>query len=685
MRRLGVILSIMVAGLVAVASASAAEREGRAKPQADPLFVPGELVVQFREGVTAPARGAALAPRSARVVQSLGAPGLTLVRLPRGASVLEAAAALSRDLRVVVAEPNYLYQLSAVPPPNDTDFTELWGLDQPSDADIDALEAWDTTTGSSSILVAVVDSGVAYDHPDLAGNMWTGPSVPPGDIHGHDFVDEDNDPLDFNGHGTHVAGTIGAVGNNMVGVTGVNWDVSIMAVRAADSDGSLTNADINQALTYACANGAHIVNGSFGGSGRSQTQANIFKSAACRNTLFLFAAGNENALLTGDTLPARSYPCEYHRAAPQGFSVPNIVCVGATTHTDTRSPFSNRGPAAVHLGAPGGTGNGVAPDILSTWPGWVEVFSDDFEADFAAWTQRDGTGAWQRTNELSVSGLWSMTDSPGADYLADQDTTIGNLNAIDLTGRDGCGVEYALDLLIRDVVGNVVFDWFSVDAAPSATGPWTELNFYFGAGSGLVAEDLSSYDGAPVFLRFHVVSDDVEHDDGAHVDDVVVRCLDPLGFGYESIPGTSMATPHVAGVAALLLAANPELTVAKLKNDILKGVDRKTALATHFSTGGRLNADKSIDLALDVTPPNPITPARPAASTRARRATFRFRSTEAGSTLRCRHMNGAWLPCTSPKLYANLKPGLHKFSVRATDRALNVDPTPAVDTWRIRR
>jgi hypothetical protein len=103
------------------------------------------------------------------------------------------------------------------------------------------------------------------------------------------------------------------------------------------------------------------------------------------------------------------------------------------------------------------------------------------------------------------------------------------------------------------------------------------------------------------------------------------------------------------------------------------------------STGGRLNAKRSMDVALDVSPPNTIINGRPRASTTSRRATFRFRSNEAGSTFQCRHMNGAWLSCRSPKLYTGLAPGLHRFRVRAIDRSLNVDPTAAMDTWRIRR
>ena len=125
------------------------------------------------------------------------------------------------------------------------------------------------------MIVAVIDSGVAYDHPDLNGNIWVNNDPPGGgdddgngfanDTNGWDFVQNDNTPLDYNGHGTHVAGTIGAEGNNATGIAGVNWDVQIMPVRAADAYGSLTNADLVAAINYACANGANIVNGSFGG------------------------------------------------------------------------------------------------------------------------------------------------------------------------------------------------------------------------------------------------------------------------------------------------------------------------------------------------------------------------------------------------------------------------------------
>ena len=211
-----------------------------ARAQSRASYVPGELLVRFRSGTTASERSASLAVEGARPAGGLGVPGLALVKIPAGASVDTVGAELEQDPSVIYAEPNYVRRYSVVP--NDPMFDQLYALSQPSDSDIDAPEAWDTTTGSSGVVVAVIDSGVSYRHPDLDGNIWTNDDPPGGgdddgngfvdDIHGWDFVQDDATPLDLVGHGTHVAGTIGAEGNNGTGVVGVNWDVSIMPVRA---------------------------------------------------------------------------------------------------------------------------------------------------------------------------------------------------------------------------------------------------------------------------------------------------------------------------------------------------------------------------------------------------------------------------------------------------------------------
>jgi subtilisin family serine protease len=345
MRALGAALSILaVLGFPgAVTPSHASQPSG---------FVAGELLVRFAPTTASNARADILADLDATIVQRLPVSGLVRVRLAPGTSVAEAAADFERRAGVRYAEPNHLYHLAATP--NDPQFASLWAM-----AKIDAPGAWDVRTDSNSVTVAVVDSGIDYDHPDLQANIWQNDDPVNGvdndangrvdDLRGWDFGSGDNDPLDEHGHGTHVAGTVGARGNNAVGVTGVSWQVKLMPLKVSDDSGGLYESAIVQAFQYACANGAKVINGSFGGYG-AFPQAMFDAINACPGALFVFAAGNENN--NNDVNP--SWPCSLGSA--------NIVCVAATGVTDERATFSNYGLNSVDVGAPG-------TSILSSVPG----------------------------------------------------------------------------------------------------------------------------------------------------------------------------------------------------------------------------------------------------------------------------------------------------------------------------
>jgi subtilisin family serine protease len=310
-------------------------------------YAPHELLIRFEQSTTRAERNDVLARLGARVLERSTNLGLVRVRLGAATSVETTARVLERRADVRWAEPNHLYKPTATPDdPKYLDNT-LWGLNK-----IHAPEAWDLTTGSAGVTVAVVDSGVDYTHPDLAANIWANPGEVGGDgldndangyvddVRGWNFaggVNPARDPMDTQGHGTHVAGTIGAVGNNTVGVTGVNWNVKVMPVRAGDQ--FLSDFDIAQAFDYACANGAKVVNGSFGGPDQSDVILDAVNR--CPGALFVFAAGNDAN--DNDAFPA--YPCSDF--------ADNILCVAATAPNDTRAFFSNYGATTVDVGAPG--------------------------------------------------------------------------------------------------------------------------------------------------------------------------------------------------------------------------------------------------------------------------------------------------------------------------------------------
>ena len=269
------------------------------------------------------------------------------------------------DSRVEYIEPNYPVFATAVPV--DDRFGELWGLKNTGQsagrvgADISVVEAWDITQGSRDVVVAVIDSGIDYRHPDLRNNMWRNVDEVPDngidddsngfvdDYFGYDFANGDGNPLDDDGHGTHTAGTIGAEGNNSLGVVGVSQKVSLMAVKFLGQNRGTTVDAIN-AIYYAVDNGADILSNSWGGGGYSNALKEAIEYANSRGVLFIAAAGNDAN--NNDQYP--TYPASYN--------VENVISVANTDRRDGRAYRSNYGRTTVDLGAPG-------TDILSTLPG----------------------------------------------------------------------------------------------------------------------------------------------------------------------------------------------------------------------------------------------------------------------------------------------------------------------------
>lgn len=310
-------------------------------------YVPGELLVKYRASARTAALEDSRRTRGVSTLHTFKAIRVRHLKLPEGMTVKEALKIYQDDPDIEYAEPNYVRRASLVP--NDPDFGELWGLQN-----VDATAAWDTQTGSSTVVVAVLDTGADWDHEDLSANIWNNDDEAENgadsdgngytdDIRGWDFVNNDNDPDDDHSgtyHGTHVSGTIGAVGDNKVGVTGVNWSVSIMPLKILDAMGDGFVSDEIDAINYAVANGVNIINATFSGGSYSQSEHDAVNSARAAGVLFVAAAGNDGQD-NGD-IPA--YPASY--------DLDNVIAVAATDQNDTMAWFSNYGATSVDVAAP---------------------------------------------------------------------------------------------------------------------------------------------------------------------------------------------------------------------------------------------------------------------------------------------------------------------------------------------
>ncbi len=268
---------------------------------------------------------------------------MQVVKVANGENIADVIAEYKNNPNVLYATPNY--KISLFSTPNDPSYSQEWALPV-----ISAPQAWDKTSGSNSVVVAVLDTGVDYNHPDLAGNIWTNAKEISGngndddgngyidDVHGWNFVDHTNDPIDTNGHGTECAGVIGAIGNNTLGIAGVDWNVRIMPLTVINSQGYGYESDAIDAILYANQMGASVISISWGGNGYDQALTDAIDASPA---VVVCAAGNSGQ--DNDNTPV--YPASYGNA--------NLISVAASDQNDNLAPFSNYGAATVDIAAPG--------------------------------------------------------------------------------------------------------------------------------------------------------------------------------------------------------------------------------------------------------------------------------------------------------------------------------------------
>ncbi len=488
-------------------------------------------------------------------------------------------AEISEDPSVEVVEPNYLRSICAATP-NDPLFSEMWSLrnagqtingiaGSPGD-DIKFPGAWFMARPSTNeVVVAVIDTGVDYRHPDLAPNLWTNPGEIPGngvdedgngfvdDLYGFDFIDGIANPLDSGDHGTHVAGTIGAAGNNQLGVIGVDYLAKIMALKVSNNGTNLSSAAIIEAVQYATmmkSRGVNVVaiNASFGGGGFSSVESAAIQAAGSAGIVYCSAANNNGANI--DLTP--DYPSSYH--------LPNMIVVAATDQNDALASFSNYGATTVDLGAPGVNILSAAPTNM---PGTISYALQGATTYSATPLGYSGT----------TTGITAMIYDCGLGYPSDFPLAVrGNIALISrgtlffsdkVSNAIAAGAQAAI--IYNNVAGNF-------------------LGTLQVASNWIPALAISQADGLALKAQLPGIG-------------TVVNQLDPTRI-YQLLNGTSMAAPHVAGAVAFAAMNFPNETATERVQRILTNVDRLPGLDGVVRTGGRLNLLRTVDTDLNGLP-----------------------------------------------------------------------------------
>ena len=537
-------------------------------------FIEGDVVVTFKAGTTAQSAQTALkkhalpVTRHFRLLSEMRRRQTMLVS-QRKKTTAQLIAELNADPTVQTVEPDYLRHINATP--NDPRFTEMWALNNTGQtvnnrsgtagSDIRFLAAREfARTPLSEIVVGVIDTGVDTTHPDLAANIWHNPQEIPGngldddgngfvdDATGYDFASGNANPADSGYHGTHVAGTVGAVGDNQAGVIGVNERARLLPLKVSTDGNSITSSAAISALEYATAlknRGVNIValNASYGGGGFSTAENAAIQAAGDAGILLCVAAGNSSA--NNDTTP--TYPASYR--------LPNIIVVAATDQNDALASYSNFGSSSVDIAAPGS-------NILSTQPSTIAL----------------QTGG-------NIYPIASLTYSGTTSGLS------GNI--ID------CGTGNTAAEFPQSVRGQIAFiqrgtQTFSVKVTNAMNA---------GATAALIYNNVSgSFTGTLQTASGWIPSYSLSQADGQTIKTSLPKAgaLGPFGAAnYQFLDGTSMATPHIAGAVSIAAQNFPRDTIGQRRSRVLAAVDVKSGLQGKVITSGRLNLLRMLDANAD--------------------------------------------------------------------------------------
>ncbi len=533
-------------------------------------FVEGDVIVTFKAGTTAESAQTALKKRALPLTRhfrllSEKRHHQTMLVSQRKKTTAQLIAELKADPTVLTVEPDYLRRISATP--NDPRLPEMWALNntgqtingRPGTAgsDIRFLAGREfARTPLSEIVVGVIDTGVDTTHADLAANIWHNPQEIPGngvdddgngfvdDVTGYDFASGDADPADSGAHGTHVAGTIGAVGDNQTGVIGVNERARLLPLKVSTDGNTITSSAAMSALEYATAlknRGVNIValNASYGGGGFSSAENAAIQAAGDAGILLCVAAGNSSA--NNDTTP--TYPASYR--------LPNIIVVAATDQNDALASYSNFGSSTVDIAAPGS-------NILSTQPSTIALQTAGIIYSISPMTFA-GT-----TSGLSGNLIDCGTGNTAAEFPQ--------------------SVRGHIALILRGT------ETFATKVTNAMNAGATAALVYNNVSGAFVGTLQTSGGWIPAYT--------LSQADGRTIKSSLPK-VGTLGFfgapNYQFLDGTSMATPHIAGAVSIAAQNFPRDTMGQRRARVLSAVDQKSGLNGKVVTGGRLNLLRLLD------------------------------------------------------------------------------------------